>query len=324
MTIRRRTLITATAATLATPMLRAQTLPAGPIRIIVGFPPGGGTDILARTLAPRLQEMWKVSVVVENKAGAAGVLAADFVAKAPADGSTLLMGHINSHAIAPALNPKLSYNAETDFAPIVLVGVTPNLLVCNAEQPAKTVKDLIALCKARPGHVTFGSAGPASAQHLALELFKHQAKVFAVHIPYRGSAPLITDLIGGQVMYSFDTMTAATPHVKSGKLIAVAQTRPQRSKAYPNLPTVAEEGFPDFDATTWYGLIAPGKTSPVLIRRMNEDLNKVLALPELVERLAASGAEDAGGTPERFAEFMRTERNKYVKLVKDAAIKIDS
>jgi tripartite-type tricarboxylate transporter receptor subunit TctC len=322
--MKRRTLITATAATLAAPLLRAQTLPAGPIKIIVGFPPGGGTDILARVLAPRLQEMWKVSVVVENRAGAAGVLAADQVAKAAPDGSTLLMGHINSHAIAPALNPRLSYNAEADFAPIVLVGVTPNLLVCNTEQPAKTVKDLIALCKARPGHVTFGSAGPASAQHLALELFKHQAQVFAVHIPYRGSAPLITDLIGGQVQYSFDTMTAATPHVKSGKLVAVAQTRPERSKAYPNVPTVAEAGFPGFDATTWYGLIAPGKTNPGLIKRMNEDVNKALALPEIVERLAASGAEDAGGTPERFAQFMASERVKYTKLVKDAGIKIDS
>jgi len=322
--MKRRTLITATAATLAVPMLRAQTLPQGPIRIVVGFPPGGGTDILARVIAPRLQEMWKVSVVVENKAGAAGVLAADLVAKAPADGNTLLMGHINSHAIAPALQPKLSYNAEADFAPVVLVGVTPNLLVCNTDQPAKTVKDLIALCKARPGHVTFGSAGPASAQHLALELFKHQAKVFALHIPYRGSAPLITDLIGGQVQYSFDTMTAATPHVKSGKLVAVAQTRPERSKAYPNVPTVAEAGFPGFDATTWYGLIAPGKTHPGLIKRMNEDVNKALALPEIVERLAASGAEDAGGTPERFAQFMASERVKYSKLVKDAGIKIDS
>jgi tripartite-type tricarboxylate transporter receptor subunit TctC len=322
--MKRRTLITATAATLAAPLLRAQTLPAGPVRIIVGFPPGGGTDILARVLAPRLQEMWKVSVVVENRAGAAGVLAADQVAKAAPDGSTLLMGHINSHAIAPALNPRLSYNAEADFAPIVLVGVTPNLLVCNTEQPARTVKDLIALCKARPGHVTFGSAGPASAQHLALELFKHQAQVFAVHIPYRGSAPLITDLIGGQVQYSFDTMTAATPHVKSGKLVAVAQTRPERSKAYPNVPTVAEAGFPGFDATTWYGLIAPGKTNPGLIKRMNEDVNKALALPEIVERLASSGAEDAGGTPERFAQFMASERLKYTKLVKDAGIKIDS
>ena len=324
MTIRRRALITASAATLAVPMLRAQTLPQGPIRIVVGFPPGGGTDILARVIAPRLQEIWKVSVVVENKAGAAGVLAADFVAKAPADGNTLLMGHINSHAIAPALQPKLSYNAEADFAPVVLVGVTPNLLVCNADQPAKTVKDLIALCKARPGHVTFGSAGPASAQHLALELFKHQAKVFALHIPYRGSAPLITDLIGGQVQYSFDTMTAATPHVRSGKLIAVAQTRPTRSKAYPNVPTVAEAGFPGFDATTWYGLIAPARVNPAYLKRLNEDVNKILASPEVVERLGASGAEDSGGTPERFAEFIASERNKYVKLVKEANIKVDS
>ncbi|MES2957771.1 MAG: tripartite tricarboxylate transporter substrate binding protein [Pseudomonadota bacterium] len=322
--IRRRTLVTAAAATLATPMLRAQTLPNGPVRIIVGFPPGGGTDILARVLAPRLQEMWKLNVLIENKAGAAGVLAADYVAKQPPDGNTLLMAHINSHAIAPALQPKLSYNAETDFSPVVLVGVTPNLLICNQDQPAKTVKDLVALCRAKPGHVTFGSSGPASAQHLALELFKFQAKVFALHIPYRGSGPLITDLIGGQVMYSFETMTAATPHVKGGKAVAVAQTRPQRSKAYPNVPTLAEEGFPGFDATTWYGLSGPGKMSPSIVKRMNEDVNRALQIPEVAERLASAGAEDSGGTPERFSEFMRSERSKYVKLVKDAAIKIDS
>ncbi len=324
MTIRRRTLITVTAASLAAPMLRAQTLPNGPVRIIVGFPPGGGTDILARVLAPRLQEMWKLNVLIENKSGAAGVLAADYVAKQPADGNTLLMAHINSHAIAPALQAKLSYNAETDFAPISLVGVTPNLLICNQDQPAKTVKDLVALCRARPGHVTFGSSGPASAQHLALELFKFQAKVFALHIPYRGSGPLITDLIGGQVQYSFETMTAATPHVKGGRVLAVAQTRPARSKAYPNVPTLAEEGFPGFDATTWYGLAGPGKMSPSIVKRMNEDINKALAMPEVAERLAAAGAEDSGGTPERFAEFMKSERNKYSKLAKDAAIKIDS
>ena len=327
MTIRRRTLITATAATLAAPMLRAQSLagfPSGPVRIIVGFPPGGGTDILGRVLAPHLQEMWKANVLIENKAGAAGVVAADFVAKAPPDGNTLLMAHINSHAIAPALQPKLSYNAETDFSPIALVGVTPNLLICNQDQPAKTVKDLVALCRAKPGYVTFGSSGRASAQHLALELFKFQAKVFALHIPYRGSGPLITDLIGGQIMYSFETMTAATPHVKGGKVVAVAQTRPARSKAYPNVPTLAEEGFPGFDATTWYGLAGPGRMSPAVVMRMNEDVNKALAMPEVAERLAAVGAEDAGGTPERFAEFMRTERSKYVKLAKDASIRVDS
>ncbi len=322
--MKRRTLITATAATLAAPMLRAQTLPAGPVRIIVGFPPGGGTDILARVLAPHLQAAWKTNVLIENRAGAAGVLAADYVAKQTPDGNTILMAHINSHAIAPALQPKLTYNAETDFAPISLVGVTPNLLICNADQPAKTVKDLVALCRAKPGHVTFGSSGPASAQHLALELFKHQAKVFALHIPYRGSGPLITDLIGGQVMYSFETMTAATPHVRGGKAVAVAQTRPKRSKAYPNVPTLDEEGFPGFDATTWYGLAGPGRMSPALVARMNEDVNKALQIPEVADRLASAGAEDAGGTPERFAEFMRSERSKYAKLVKDAGIKVDS
>jgi tripartite-type tricarboxylate transporter receptor subunit TctC len=327
MMLKRRTLLqagAAGAATLATPLLQAQTLPSGPVRIIVGFPPGGGTDILARVLAPRLQDLWKVNVIVETKAGAAGVIAADHVAKQPPDGNTLMMAHINSHAIAPALQPKLTYNAETDFSPIGTVGVTPNLLICNPDQPAKTIKDLVALCRARPGHVTFGSSGPASAQHLALELFKHQAKVFALHIPYRGSGPLITDLIGGQVMYSFETMTAASPHVRSGKAVAIAQTRPQRSRAYPNVPTVSEEGFPGFDATTWYGLAGPGKMPQAMVRRMNEDLNRVVAMPEVIERLAFSGAEDAGGTVEKFTEFMRAERAKYARLVKDAGIKIDS
>ena len=319
----RRTFVAA-AASLAAPMLRAQTLPTAPIRIVVGFPPGGGTDILARVIAPKLQEMWKTNVLVENKSGAAGVLAAEYVAKQASDGTTLLMAHINSHAIAPAVQPRLSYNAETDFSPLSLVGVTPNLLICNNDQPARTVKDIIAACRARPGQVTFGSSGPASAQHLALELFKYRAKVFALHIPYRGSGPLITDLIGGQVQYSFETMTAATPHVKSGKVIAVAQTRPQRSKAYPDVPTVAEEGFPGFDATTWYGLVGPKGMAPALVARMNEDINRALAMPDVAERLNAAGAEDSGGSAERFAEFMRAERDKYSRLVKDAGIKIDS
>jgi tripartite-type tricarboxylate transporter receptor subunit TctC len=315
---------TGAAAVLAAPALRAQSLPTGPVRIVVGFPPGGGTDILARTLQPKLQEMWKTSVVIENKAGAAGVLAADFVAKQPGDGTTLLMAHINSHAIAPAMQAKLSYDAQRDFSPIALVGVTPNLLICNPNQPDKTVKAIVAACKARPGHITFGSSGPASAQHLALELFKFQAKVFALHIPYRGSGPLITDLIGGQVQYSFETMTAATPHVKGGRVIAIAQTRPKRSAAYPNVPTLDEEGFAGFDATTWYGLAGPAKMPEAMVARMNEDVNRALAMPDVKERLSSAGAEDSGGTPQRFAEFMRSERDKYVQLVKAAGIRVDS
>jgi tripartite-type tricarboxylate transporter receptor subunit TctC len=322
--VQRRTVLIGAGSALAAPALRAQTLPSSTVRIIVGFPPGGGTDILARVLAPKLQEMWKVSVVVENKAGAAGVLAADYVAKQAPDGATLLMAHINSHAIAPALQPKLSYNAETDFVPLNLVGVTPNLLICNTQQTARTLPDIIAAAKAKPGHLTFGSSGPASAQHLALELFKHRAKIFALHIPYRGSGPLITDLIGGQVQYSFETMTAATPHVKGGRVVAVAQTRPQRSKAYPDVPTVAELGFPGFDATTWYGLVGPKGLPAGMAKRMNEDINRALAMPDVAERLNMAGAEDSGGSQERFAEFMRSERAKYVALVKDAGIKIDS
>jgi tripartite-type tricarboxylate transporter receptor subunit TctC len=306
------------------PAIQAQTLPSGPVRILVGFAPGGGTDILARIVAQKLQTMWGITVLVENRAGATGVIAAEAVAKAAPDGNTLLMAHINSHAIAPALQPKLSYNPETDFVPLSLAGVTPNLLICNTQQAARTLPDIIAAAKARPGHLTFGSSGPASAQHLALELFKHRAKVFALHIPYRGSGPLITDLIGGQVQYSFETMTAATPHVKGGRVIAVAQTRPQRSKAYPDVPTVAEQGFPGFDATTWYGLVGPKGLPAAMARRMNEDITKALALPDVAERLASAGAEDGGGSPERFAEFMKAERTKYAALVKDAGIKIDS
>ena len=199
---------TASAGAFAAPMIRAQTLPAGPIRIVVGFPPGGGTDALARVVGQKLGVMWNTSVVIDNKAGAAGVIAADYVARQPGDGSVLLMAHINSHAIAPGLQPKLGYNVERDFVPIALVGVTPNLLICNESQPAKTVKDLVVLCRKNPGRISFGSAGAGSAQHLALEMFKLRANVDALHVPYKGSGPLLTDLIGGQIQYSFETMTA--------------------------------------------------------------------------------------------------------------------
>ena len=207
----------ATAAALAAPMIKAQSLPSGPIRIVVGFPPGGGTDALARVLAQKLQAMWNINIVIDNKAGAAGVIAADYVAKQPADGNTLLMAHINSHALATSLQPKLAYNVERDFSPIGLVGVTPNLLICNENQPAKSVKDLVALCKQNPGKISFASAGGGSAQHLALEMFKLRAGIDALHVPYKGSGPALTDLIGGQVQYCFETMTSATPMSKVAK-----------------------------------------------------------------------------------------------------------
>jgi tripartite-type tricarboxylate transporter receptor subunit TctC len=325
--MKRRTFVAATAATAATlvaPAVQAQSLPAGPVRILVGFAPGGGTDILARIVAQKLQTMWGITVLVENRAGATGVIAAEAVAKAAPDGNTLLMAHINSHALAPALMPKLSYVVDRDFTPLTLVGITPNLLISNNDQPAKTVAELVSLCKANPGKVSFGSAGQGSAQHMALESFKLAAGVDTIHIPYKGSGPMLVDLIGGQIGYSFDTMTAATPHVKSGKVRAIAQTRAKRASSYPNVPTMIEAGFPNFEATTWYGLVGPGKLPPTMAQRMNEDINKVLVMPDVVEKLAQYGAEDGGGSAQRFADFIRTEQVKWAKVVKDSNVKLDT
>jgi tripartite-type tricarboxylate transporter receptor subunit TctC len=322
--MQRRTFMTGVAASVALPMARAaDSLPTQPVRIIVGFAPGGGTDLLARVVGQKLADMWKTTVIVENKAGASGAIAADYVARQPGDGTVLHMAHINSHAIVPNLQ-KVTYDPIKDFQPIAMVGVTPNLLICGTMQQAKSVKDLVALCKANPGKVSFGSAGTGSAQHLALEMFMLQAGVKAIHVPYKGSGPMLTDLMGGQVQYSFDTMTAATPHVKSGKAIAIAQTRLKRAAGHPNVPTMAESGFPGFEATTWYGLVGPGKMSPGLAKRMNEDVNKALAMPDVMEKLEQSGAEDGGGSPEKMREFMHVELAKWSKVIKDANVKADA
>ncbi len=319
---------TSLAATLAAPMLRAQTLPSGSVRIIVGFPPGGGTDALARVVGQKLSTMWSLPVVIENKAGAAGVIAADYVSKQAGDGNTLLMAHINSHALAPALvatnGNKLGYNAQTDFVPISMVGITPNVLICNADQPARTVQAIVDLCKAKPGQISFASAGGGSAQHFALEMFKLQAKIFALHIPYRGSGPALVDLIGGQVNYCFETMTSATPHIKSGKAIAIAQTRLKRAKGHPNVPTMDESGFKGFEATVWYGLMGPGKMPTAMQARMNDDVNKVLAMPDVQEKMEQYGAEDGGGSIDKFASFIKAEQLKWAEVAKAASVKSDS
>ena len=314
----------AAVASLGVPKLLAQEWPNAPVRIVVGFPPGGGTDALARVVSAKLGEMWKQQVIVETKAGVAGVLAAEYIAQQPADGSTLMMAHINSHGLAPSLQPKLRYNVERDFTPIVMVGVTPNLLISNTSQPAKTVKEIVALCKAQPGKVAFGSAGQGSAQHLTLEMFKLRAGIDALHIPYKGSGPMLTDLIGGQIQYSFDTMTAATPHVKGGRALAIAQTRARRAKGHPTVPTMQEVGFDGFEATTWYGLAGPGKLPAQIVQKVNRDVNTVLAMPDVQTQLDTYGAEDGGGSAEKFAQFIRDEIAKWAKVVKDGNVKVDS
>lgn len=322
--MQRRDFIAGGAATLLPiPALHAQVWPTGPIRIVVGFPPGGGADALARVVGLKLQELWKQPVVIDNKPGASGTLAAEYVAQQASDGSTLLLTTINSHALAPAVLPKLRYHPERDFVPVALLGLTPNLLIAGAQQPAKTVKDVIALCKAQPGKVTFGSAGPGTAQHFALELFKLRAKVDALHVPYKGSGPLLTDLIGGQIQYSFETMAAATPHVKAGRAIAIAQTRARRVKAYPDVPTMQEQGFPGFETFNWYGISGPGKLPAPIAQKMNKDINAVLQLADVREKFDAFGVEDGGGTPEQFGALVAGEIAKWAKVAKEAHVRVD-
>lgn len=235
------------------------------------------------------------------------------------------MAHIKCHALGPVLlQPRLRYNAERDFVPIVMVNVTPNLFIGHPGQKALTVPDIVAACKAAPGKVSFGPAGGGSAQHLALEMFKLAAKVAVIHVPYKGSGPLLTDLIGGQIQYSFDTMTAATPHVKSGKVAAIAQTHARRAKGHPNVPTTQELGYPGFEATTWYGLVGPGKLPAGIAAKINRDVNTVHALPDVQERMDTYGAEDGGGTQEKFAAFIREEIAKRGKVDKDGNVKGDS
>ncbi len=309
--------------TLAASHAAAQSYPSKPIRILVGFSPGGGTDVMARLIGQKLTEAWNAQVVVENRPGAGGVLAADLTAKAAPDGYTLMIGHVNSHGIAPAAMSKMPYDAARDFAPIILIGTTPNLLVANAGTGAKTLDDIVRAARANPGKLTFGSAGNGSSQHLATEMFKLAAKVDVLHIPYKGSGQMIPDLIAGQIGYSFDTMTAITPHVKSGKVTPIATTRLKRSPAYPNLPTVAELGYPGFDVSTWYGLMAPAGTPVEIVTRLNREVERILTLPDVKEKLNSVGAEDGGGSPEQFGKFVRDEIAKYAKIVKEAGVKLD-
>lgn len=323
---RRTFTMAAAAAALGSPawLRAAGPLPAGPVRIVVGFAPGGGTDVLARVIGQKLGALWNTTVNVENKPGATGVIAADYVAKQPADGSTLLMAHVNSHAIAPALLPNVRYDARRDFSPIALVGVTPNMLTCSDKQAVRSIPEIVALCRSKPGQVSFGSSGIGSAQHLALEMFKLQGKLQAVHVPYKGSGALIVDLLGGQIDYAFDTMTAATPFIKQGKAIAIAQTRLTRAKSHPNVPTLHESGFPGLDAASWYGLVGPKGLPAEMVQRMNEDVNRVINQPDIAAKLDEFGAEDAGGSSQKFASFIDTEFSKWAKVVKDANVKVES
>jgi tripartite-type tricarboxylate transporter receptor subunit TctC len=291
-----------------------------PIKIIVPFAAGGTSDVLARVLAERLSAALKQTVVIDNKGGAGGVIGADAAAKAPPDGYTFVLGTIATHAINPVLMPKMPYDATKDFAPVILLGSISNVLIVGADQPYKSVKDLVAAARAKPGDIVFAAAGQGSSQHMSGETFKLLTGTEMTFISYKGSAPAIQDLIGGQVPVSFETVTVAAPHIKSGKARALAVTSAKRTRVLPDTPTMREAGVPNFDVASWQALYAPAGTPPAIVSRMNAEVEKILATPEVAVKLDNLGLEHAPNTPAQFAEFNRAELVKWAKIVKDSKI----
>src|SRR5213594_4254793 len=301
----------------------ADSYPAKAIRFVVAFPPGGGTDIIARSIAQRLTVRLAQQVVVDNRPGAGGNIGTDIVAKSAPDGYTLLMGSAGPLAINASLFGKMPFDPIKDLAPVTLAASTPNLLVVHPSLRVASVKELIALAKARPGEIDFASSGHGTPAHLAGELFNSMAGVKMVHVPYKGAAPALADLLGGQVQLMFSTMPPALPHVKDGKLRALAVTSAKRSPAAPELPTVDEIALPGFEANTWHGVVVPAGTPPAVVARLNREIVAILHLPDVVERLSGQGAEALGSTPEEFAAYIKSETLKWAKVVRDSGAKAE-
>lgn len=312
----------AVAAALIPASLMAQDFPAKPLRILVGSPPGGGTDIMARTVGEKLAESLRQAVVVENRPGASNTLAADVMLGAPHDGYTLLLGNVSSHAIAPHLL-KLRFDPVNDFAPIALVAVVPNVLIVNDTVSAKTPRDLVAAMKANPGKYRFASSGAGSTQHLAGEALKLNSKVDIVHVPYKGSSQAITDLIGGHVEVNFDTLPSAIGQIRAGRVKALAVTTPRRSAQLPDVPTLAEAGVTGIEISTWYALYAPSRTPKEVVARLQREVAAILRQPDVQKRIESVGGEVGTLTSEQFTAFARDELNRYGKLIKDAGIKLE-
>ncbi len=313
----------AAACGIAAPPATAQGYPAKPVKLVVPFPPGGSLDFAGRLIAQKLTEAWSQSVVVENKPGAGGNIGADLVAKAPADGYTILLGALSTHAVNPSLYASMPYDAVRDFAPITLIAVTPNVLVVNANSPVRNVVEFIAYTKANPGKLSFGSGSNGSAGHLAGELYKVETGTDAVHIPYKGGAPATQALLAGDTQFMFDNLANAMAQVKGGKLRALAVTTARRSSLAPDLPTMAEAGLPGFDISTWYGLFAPAGTPSAIVAKWNADVTKILNAPDVRARFVADGAEPAPDTPEQFSQFIAAELAKYARIVKASGAKVD-
>nr|WP_238160509.1 tripartite tricarboxylate transporter substrate binding protein [Pigmentiphaga sp. H8] len=323
MRIQRALAVLAGAAGLALPALaHAQNFPSQPVRLVVPFPPGGTTDILARQLAAELQKNWGQPVVVENRAGASGTIFSEQLAAMQPDGYTLMLTATH-HVINPGLYKNLRYNTRTDFTPIAQVAAVPNVLVVNHAFPARTVQELIAYARQHPGKVDFGSAGTGGANHLSGELFKSMTGIQMTHIPYKGAAPALNDLLGGQIPVMFDSVPGVIQHIKSGRLRALGVTSLKRSPALPDVPTLDEAGVKGFEATAWFGLYGPGRMSPELANRLSADVRKALSSPTVRKEFAAQGAEPGTMTQPEFAAFVDAELSKWSKVIADANIKID-
>ena len=317
----RRAMLIGALSSLAWPAARAQS--GKTLRLIVPFPPGGSTDILARAVGAKLGPALGQTVVIDNRAGAGGSLGATEVARAEADGNTLLMGHIGTLAVNPALYPKLPYDPLKSFVPVAWVARVPNILVVNASSPIKTLADLVAKARTQPGRMTYSSGGNGSAAHISFEYLKLKAKFFMLHIPYRGTEPSVTDLLGGQVDATFTGAPAVLPHVRNGRLRALAVSSPQRLPSLPDVPTVAESGLPGFDADQWYGIVAPAGTSAAVVARLNAEINKALQTPAVAQQLAAEGAIPTPTTPKAFGDLIAREIPRWAEVVKAGNVKPD-
>jgi tripartite-type tricarboxylate transporter receptor subunit TctC len=296
----------------------AQDYPSKPLKIVVGFPPGGGSDLMARSVGERLSTALGQPVIIENKPGAGSSIAASYVAQAKPDGYTILFGQAANLGVAPALRPSLNYDPLKSFAPITRLVSAPLVIVGPSTLQAKTLKELIAMAVAKPGALSYGSPGAGTAGHLAGEMFGAEAKIKIVHVPYKGQAAAITDMIGGRIEMYFSTLAVVKPHVEGGKIRAFAVTSSDRSPAFPNVPTVAEAGVPGFEIENWYGLVAPAGTPPAIIKRLNTEVVKILKDPKLVEDLSKEGGNIRPDTPEQFAKFLAVDVPRWKKIVTDA------
>jgi tripartite-type tricarboxylate transporter receptor subunit TctC len=311
--------------TLATgPVLAADAYPSKPIKLVIPFPPGGPTDVMGRIVAKLLGDKLKQTVVVENRPGAGGNLGTDVVAKAPADGYTLGLSAVSALAIAPALQPRLPYSVNNDLTPISRVGITKGAIVAHPSAPFNDLKGLVAYAKANPGKLAYGSSGVGTANHLAGEMLAAVAGIDWVHVPYKGTAPLVQDLLGGQLPLSIESsLSSAGPNVKSGKLKAIAIISGSRSPLLPSVPTVAEQGYPGFDVAIWFGLIGPAKLPADVVAALNQAVVEGLKTAEVAERFAAIGAEPAPDTPAEFGAYIRAEQLRWAKVVRDAKVTLD-